>query len=340
MRIWGFNGPLAAEPMFRNGNDKGEQGMNSCGSVREANSAGAWRRSLVVTGLALMWTLGGVPWSGSGTAWDQPLAAASPVLAIALNGQDGADPAAPVPQDPAPADAGAAQDPAAAEVNPPAGESAREKEGEMLLVWLVKALGWEYVIVFLALSFVFVALCIMNMLSARRDQVCPQHLIDGFESLLDEKKYQEAYELSKADDSFLGNVLASGLARLANGYDHAVAAMQEVGEDESMKLQHRLSYLGLIGTISPMVGLFGTVDGMIRAFFAIATGGGSPDPQKLADGISKALLTTLVGLAIAIPAIAVYNILRNRLERLELEVGIASGNLMGRFEKVGQKKDA
>lgn len=313
--------------------------MNSCGSVREANSAGVWRRSLVVASLALVWTVG-APWSWGGTAWDQSAVAASPVAVLALGGQDGADPAAPAAQDPAPADAGAAQEPAAGEVNPPAGEAAKEKEGEMLLVWLVKALGWEYVIVFLALSFVFVALCIMNMLSARRDQVCPQHLVDGFESLLDEKKYQEAYELSKADDSFLGNVLASGLARLANGYDHAVAAMQEVGEDESMKLQHRLSYLGLIGTISPMVGLFGTVDGMIRAFFAIATGGGSPDPQKLADGISKALLTTLVGLAIAIPAIAVYNILRNRLERLELEVGIASGNLMGRFEKVGQKKDA
>ena len=242
---------------------------------------------------------------------------------------------------------GAAQDAANPAVVPPdngagaqpVGATAAPPKDESLLVWLVGALGWEYVIVFLFISFVFVALCIMNVLSARRDQVCPQVLIDGFESLLDEKKYQEAYELSKADDSFLGNVLSSGLARLANGYDHAIAAMQEVGQDESMKLQHRLSYLALIGTISPMVGLFGTVDGMIRAFFAIATGGGSPDPNKLADGISKALLTTLVGLAIAIPAIAVYNILKNRFERLELEVGIASGNLMGRFEKVGQKKD-
>lgn len=256
--------------------------------------------------------------------------------------QDGGAEAA--PQEPPAADPAPAQDdgnaaPAPAADAPQPGNAPGDKEGEPLLVWLVNALGWEYVIVFLALSFVFVALCIMNMLSARRDQVCPQHLIDGFEALLDEKKYQEAYELSKADDSFLGNVLSAGLARLANGYDHAVAAMQEVGEDESMKLQHRLSYIGLIGNISPMVGLFGTVDGMIRAFFAIATGGGSPDPQKLADGISKALLTTLVGLAIAIPAIAVYNILRNRLERLELEVGIASGNLMGRFEKVGQKKE-
>lgn len=309
--------------------------MNSCGSVREKRSAGRLGRWLAIAAMALAWNL--VGWNLAG--WNQPVTAAAPLSAPTSGWQDGGEAAAPAVQDPAPADAGAAQEPVAADANPPAGEPAKEKEGEMLLVWLVKALGWEYVIVFLALSFVFVALCIMNMLSARRDQVCPQHLVDGFESLLDEKKYQEAYELSKADDSFLGNVLASGLARLANGYDHAVAAMQEVGEDESMKLQHRLSYLGLIGTISPMVGLFGTVDGMIRAFFAIATGGGSPDPQKLADGISKALLTTLVGLAIAIPAIAVYNILRNRLERLELEVGIASGNLMGRFEKVGQKKD-
>jgi biopolymer transport protein ExbB len=264
--------------------------------------------------------------------------ARSPIASVTFETQEAGGEAAPAAQDPAP-DAGAPADAAPAAENAPQGGEKKEEKGEMLLVWLVKALGWEYVIVFLALSFVFVALCIMNMLSARRDQVCPQHLIDGFEALLDEKKYQEAYELSKADDSFLGNVLSSGLARLANGYDHAVAAMQEVGEDESMKLQHRLSYIGLIGNIAPMVGLFGTVDGMIRAFFAIATGGGSPDPQKLADGISKALLTTLVGLAIAIPAIAIYNILRNRLERLELEVGIASGNLMGRFEKVGQKKE-
>ena len=101
-----------------------------------------------------------------------------------------------------------------------------------------------------------------------------------------------------------------------------------------------MSYLALIGTISPMIGLFGTVDGMIRSFYAIATAGSTPDANKLAAGISTALLTTLIGLAIAIPAIAAYNILRNRVQKLALEVGITSENLMGRFEKVGNKKDA
>ncbi|MDA7884820.1 MotA/TolQ/ExbB proton channel family protein [Mariniblastus sp.] len=232
----------------------------------------------------------------------------------------------------------AAAEPAAAEPAPAAAAKPAPKE-ESLLGWLTDSLGWTYILVFLSLSFILVALFIMNLLSARREYVCPQHLIDGFEAHLEEKQYQEAYELAKTDESFLGNVLSAGLAKLSSSYSASVAAMQEVGADENMKLDHRLSYLALIGTISPMIGLFGTVHGMINSFYVIANGGGTPDPNKLAEGISTALLTTLIGLAIAIPAIAAYNILRNRVQRLVLEVGITSENLMGRFEKVGKKKD-
>lgn len=218
-------------------------------------------------------------------------------------------------------------------------EAAADGTKESLLMWLVSSLGWGYILIFLSLSFILVALFIMNVLSARRDYVCPKHLIEGFEAHLDEKQYQEAYELAKADESFLGNVLAAGLAKLSSSYQHAHTAMEEVGEEENMKLDHRLSYLALIGTISPMIGLFGTVHGMIDAFYVIATSGTTPPASQLAGGISKALLTTLIGLFIAIPAITAYNILRNRVQRLVLEAGITSENLMGRFEKVGTKKD-
>ena len=216
---------------------------------------------------------------------------------------------------------------------------ANTRTEESLLSWLLNSLGLGYILIFLSLSFILVALFIMNALSARREYVCPQHLVEGFEAYLDEKKYQEAYELAKTDESFLGNVLSAGLAKLSSSYQHAVASMQEVGAEENMRLEHRLSYLALIGTISPMIGLFGTVHGMINSFYTIANGGGTPDPNKLAEGISTALLTTLFGLAIAIPAIACYNILRNRVQRLVLDVGITSENLMGRFEKVGKKKE-
>jgi biopolymer transport protein ExbB len=206
-----------------------------------------------------------------------------------------------------------------------------------MLQWLFKALGWLYTFVFLLLSFIFVALVILNVLSARQQNICPPELIANFEAHLDEKKYQEAYELAKADESFLGNVLSAGLGKLQAGYEHAIETMQEVGEEENMKLDHRLSYIALIGSISPMVGLFGTVHGMIKSFWYIATSGGTPKPALLAEGVSTALLTTLIGLAIAIPAIAVYNVLRNRVQRLVLEVGITSETLMSRFENVGKK---
>ncbi|MBN1908236.1 MAG: MotA/TolQ/ExbB proton channel family protein, partial [Pirellulales bacterium] len=102
-------------------------------------------------------------------------------------------------------------------------------------------------------------------------------------------------------------------------------------------LEHRLSYIALIGTISPMFGLLGTVHGMVDSFYEIATAGATPKASELAGGISKALLTTLIGLMIAIPAIAAFGILRNRIARLVLEAGILSEDLMSRFSKVGKK---
>ena len=218
------------------------------------------------------------------------------------------------------------------------GEAAAEEDDQSVLGWMFDALGWPYMLVFLGLSFTLVALFVMNLLTARRENVCPSALVESFEAHLNEKRYQEAYEVAKGDESFLGQVLSAGLAKLSSGYSPAIEAMQEVGEEENMKLEHRLSYMALIGTISPMVGLFGTVHGMIRSFRVIARGGGTPKAADLAKGISTALFTTLVGLAIAIPAIAAFNILRNRIARLVLEVGITSEGLMSRFENVGPQQ--
>ena len=215
----------------------------------------------------------------------------------------------------------------------PGGAGEQQPEEQNYLSWMVGALGWFFSLVFLALSFTTVALFVMNLLTARRENVIPAGLIEGFESHLNEKRYQEAYEMAKADESFLGLVLSAGLEKLQVGYEQAIEAMQEVGEEENMKLEHRLSYLGLVGTIAPMIGLFGTVVGMVASFRTIAGSATTPKPAELAEGISQALFTTLLGLAIAIPAIAAYNILKNRVARLVLEVGIVSEGLMSRFQK-------
>jgi biopolymer transport protein ExbB len=243
------------------------------------------------------------------------------------------EPVAPVDQPAAEADAPAPAGPA-----PTSGGPAKKKT---LLGWVYESLGIGYLVIFLALSVSLVSLFVMNMLAARRDTLCPQELVDSFEEKLNEKDFQGAYDLARTDESVLGQVLSAGLAKLSRGYNKALEGMQEVGEEESMKLEHRLSYMALIGNLSPMIGLFGTVHGMISSFQVIAVSEATPKPAELAEGISTALFTTLIGLAVAIPAIAAYNLLRNRVARLLLEVGVTSENLMSRFEDVqpqGAKK--
>ncbi len=241
-----------------------------------------------------------------------------------VRAQENAEPAAEVATDP----------PAATPVVDPTTST----DPPNYLEWAFDALGWGYSLIFLFLSFTLVALIVMNLLTARRENVCPMALVEVFEANVNERKLQEAYELAKSDESFLGQVLSAGLSKLSAGYSQVIEAMQEVGEEENMKLEHRLSYMALIGTISPMIGLFGTVHGMINSFQVIATSPTAPKPAELAQGISTALFTTLIGLFIAIPAIAAYNLLRNRVSRLVLEVGILSDNLMSRLEPLAGKR--
>ncbi|MEQ8846526.1 MotA/TolQ/ExbB proton channel family protein [Botrimarina sp.] len=233
----------------------------------------------------------------------------------------------------------AAEAPAAAEAGEPAPTAAPAAAAapppRSYLSWAVESLGVGYSVIFLLLSVTLVSLMVMNFVKTMRSNIAPPDLVEAFEAHLDAKQFSEAYELASSDESVLGRVLAAGLGKLSAGgdYPRAIEAMQEVGEEENMRLEHRLSYIALIGTISPMIGLLGTVQGMISSFNVIATSPTTPKPSELAEGISTALFTTAVGLAIAIPAIAFYNVFRNLLARRVLEVGILSEGLMSRFQK-------
>lgn len=210
------------------------------------------------------------------------------------------------------------------------------EDSESFLGMLVRANGWLFGPVFLCMSFVLVALILINAMQIRRENLLPTSFVEDFEQKLAGKDYQGAYETARNDDSFVARVLAAGLAKLSRGYPEAVEGMQEVGEEENMVLEHRLSYLALIGSIAPMVGLLGTVWGMVASFQTIARSTTQPKPAELADGIATALVTTLEGLIIAIPAMIAYSLLRNRAARYVLEVGMVSDGLMQRFSSVGK----
>jgi biopolymer transport protein ExbB len=212
-----------------------------------------------------------------------------------------------------------------------------EKQGQSYLEFLYVSLGIKYVIIFLLLSFGLVALLVMCFLQFRKVVMIPPGLVQPFEQHLEQKQYQEAYELAKNDDSYLGHVLAAGMGKLQAGYPAAVEAMQAAEGEQAMKLEHKISYVSLVGALAPMFGLLGTVDGMVAAFMLIAQQDTAPKPSELAVGISQALVTTLIGLWLAIPAIACYGMLKNWLQRFNMEVDDESMRLMSRFQNLGKK---
>jgi len=207
---------------------------------------------------------------------------------------------------------------------------------ESYLAWMIRSSGVFGAIIALE-SFILVALVAMNILQLRRDNFLPPALIEGFEQKLQAKDYQGAYETAKADESYLGKVLAAGMGRLSRGYEEALEGMQEAGDEEAMAVEHKLSYISLIAATAPMLGLLGTVQGMIASFKVIANSETAPKPKELADGISTALFTTMEGLVVAIPAIIAYGLLRNRASKLTFEVGLVSEGLMSRFSTVGKR---
>lgn len=207
-----------------------------------------------------------------------------------------------------------------------------------LLVYIASACGWVFGPVFLLLSFILVALLVMCFLQIRSAVLLPPALTEQFEKHLEAKEYQPAYELARADDSYLGHVLAAGMGKLQSGYPAALSAMEEAQGEEQMKLEHKISYISLIGALAPMLGLLGTVTGMVSSFKKIADNPGiAPKPDQLAGGISTALVTTLIGLWIAIPAILFFQMFRNWLEEINAEATDETSRLMSRFQGMGKK---
>jgi biopolymer transport protein ExbB len=215
-------------------------------------------------------------------------------------------------------------------------QDAPAAKNENMLVKTWNSLGTMYAVTFLIMSIILVALVVRAILAVQKNNFIPDDLIQGVDASLEEKNAQAAVELVKADESFLGVLVSAGLEKVHKGKEAIFEAMQLAGDAETMRVEHMLSYIALIGNIAPMVGLLGTVQGMVASFGTIASSAQTPKPNELASGIEQALYTTLVGLYLAIPAIAIYNILRNRVQRMILLAGSKSEDMMEKFQGVGK----
>ena len=162
----------------------------------------------------------------------------------------------------------------------------------------------------LSTSVIMVTLIIQLAISMQKAKLAPPPLVDSLRQLIGSGNYQEAWETCNANKNYLANVLRAGLGRIGRGKEAVETGLSEHGLREATLLRTRNSYLSVIGVVSPMIGLLGTVIGMMGAFAVLGSSGIS-NPQALAAKIGEVLMATASGLFIAIPAFVSYYIFRN-----------------------------
>jgi biopolymer transport protein ExbB len=164
-----------------------------------------------------------------------------------------------------------------------------------------------------ALSVGMAALVFEYLISLRAGATIPRRLAERLQDLVTKRQFKIAADECRDSRCLLGFVVAAGLAEIDSGYAAVEKAMEDACAQHAGRLYRKIDYLSVIGTLSPMLGLLGTVWGMMLAFSEFASKA-NVAVTELAPGISTALVTTLLGLAVAIPAYAAYAYFRNRVD--------------------------
>lgn len=190
--------------------------------------------------------------------------------------------------------------------------------------WFGSMIIWALI----GLSAVSVALMGVHFWDNRRERIMSDALAGRAAALLKDGRITELADFIRTDDSDFARTLEAGLARRGGTEEEIVVAAEEMKDALAARRLRRIEPLNIIGNIGPMIGLFATVYGMILVFRAIVAAGGTPDPTSLAAGIGTKLVGTFWGLIVAIPALAAYAFLRNRIETLSAEAMDAAKELL------------
>jgi biopolymer transport protein ExbB len=175
------------------------------------------------------------------------------------------------------------------------------------------------------------ALSIEFGITFRREKLLPTGFVGEMEELFEQEDYEEALNLCESDDNLLANMMGASLAKMDAGYDSMVDTLVEAGEENSLQLNNKLSYLALLANVGPLLGLLGTVVGMVQCFLVFAS---IPNASAvdLAPGIALALVTTVEGLIVSIPLTTAFHYFRNRIAVLTLESFQSASDLLRRLK--------
>ncbi|MCU0708563.1 MAG: MotA/TolQ/ExbB proton channel family protein [Pirellula sp.] len=190
-------------------------------------------------------------------------------------------------------------------------------------------LGIGIMVVLILLSIVAVYLIVDQVLGLKRRDLLPGELAENVRQLLAQGKLKDADQACRERPCPLSFVLASGIAEIEFGWPAVEKALEDSLSEQAARLYRKLEYLSLIGNLAPMLGLLGTVAGMIVAFREVALSQGTAGAGQLASGIYSALVTTVAGLLIAIPALGAFAIFRNRIDELVSEMAYSAQHVFG-----------
>jgi biopolymer transport protein ExbB len=215
-----------------------------------------------------------------------------------------------------------------------AAQEAAAPAGNLLDVRELLAAGGTIGLVIIALSVAMVALVLEHLLSIRRLILMPPGLAERLHREITEGRYPGAEALCRQQPSFLAHLAAAGLQEVSLGYGAVEKAMEDAAHEQAARLYRKIEYLSVISALAPMLGLMGTVWGMILAFGEFSQKA-NPLPADFAPGISAALVTTLFGLGVAIPALAAFAYFRNRIDELVAETSLLAEQVFQNYKLGG-----
>jgi biopolymer transport protein ExbB len=182
--------------------------------------------------------------------------------------------------------------------------------------------------VLLPMSLIAVYLAAEHSLTIRRKKLLPCGIGGTIVRIIQQFGVEHLETRIAEQGDFVSTAVARAVTQGKGDWFRMRNALAESLQDQASQLLRKIEWINLIGNVSPMVGLFGTVFGMIKLFNTIVVAGGQPQPAQLAEGISVALVTTFWGLFIAIPALAVYGVFRNRIETLVSDAVVETEDVM------------
>jgi len=186
-------------------------------------------------------------------------------------------------------------------------------------MWEIVKAGGPFMVPIILCSVISAGILFERLWTLQRKRVLPQELIKRVTELTDRNQVTPKVIEALEKNSPLGRVLAAALANRDRGREIMMERVEDTGRHVIYELERFLNSLGTIASISPLLGLLGTVTGIIRAFNAVMLGG-MGDPRMLAGGISEALITTAGGLAVAIPSFIAYRYLRGKVEGIVVDM--------------------